>query len=283
MIIETIKAIGIKILFFPENLLSNRARESLNPESRGIAKFLHAALPSASKDQIALDVGAGSKKWQLHLENKGFTYKSCDIEHPFSPHDAGLHDYVGNVEDLPIDQNTFDFVLCTQVLEHVSNPNLALKEINRVLKLGGNLLLTTNFIYGLHGKPYDYFRFSRFGLSELFAKNGFRIYKLEARGGYFGILAQYFFELPNDLLNLVTHGTTTPDLTQPPKFTFSTVMIWLVFVLPFFAIKFISWVLSACFQIIDNFNKSEKYALGYGVLAQKVSQSQENAKDVGLF
>ena len=65
--------------------------------------------------------------------------------------------------------------MCNQVLEHVFNPDEFLWEINRVLKTGGKLLLTVPFVWDEHEQPYDYARYSTFGLRALLEKQGFKI------------------------------------------------------------------------------------------------------------
>lgn len=64
-------------------------------------------------------------------------------------------------------------VICNQVLEHVFNPDLFLQEIFRVLKPGGKLLMTVPFVWDEHEQPWDYARYSSFGLRSLLERNGF--------------------------------------------------------------------------------------------------------------
>ncbi|HJU56720.1 MAG TPA: methyltransferase domain-containing protein [Pyrinomonadaceae bacterium] len=68
---------------------------------------------------------------------------------------------------LPFRDEAFDVVLCTEVLEHMHTPALALLELRRVLRPGGKLLLTTPFAFPIHYAPTDYYRFTRFGLTHL--------------------------------------------------------------------------------------------------------------------
>lgn len=68
---------------------------------------------------------------------------------------------------LPFSSSSFEVVLCTEVLEHLHTPAGALREIHRVLKPGGKLLLTTPFAYPIHYAPTDYYRYTRFGLEHL--------------------------------------------------------------------------------------------------------------------
>jgi SAM-dependent methyltransferase len=76
-------------------------------------------------------------------------------------------DMLADVYRLPFRAAAFDVVLCTEVLEHLHTPALALREMYRVLKPGGELLLTTPFAYPIHYAPTDYYRYTRFGLMHL--------------------------------------------------------------------------------------------------------------------
>jgi ubiquinone/menaquinone biosynthesis C-methylase UbiE len=68
---------------------------------------------------------------------------------------------------LPFVDGAFDTVLCTEVLEHLPEPQRAIDEMHRVLKPGGELLLTTRFLFPIHDAPHDYFRFTKYGLRHL--------------------------------------------------------------------------------------------------------------------
>lgn len=120
-----------------------------------------------------LDVGCGNKPYQ-HLFNVS-EYVGVDIEksgHNHAGEDINIY-YDGN--KLPFDDNSFDSVVCFEVLEHVFNPDVFLSEINRVLKIGGNALFTVPFIWDEHEQPFDYARYSSFGLKSIFANHGFEV------------------------------------------------------------------------------------------------------------
>lgn len=68
---------------------------------------------------------------------------------------------------LPFKDASFDVVLCTEVLEHLQEPQRAIDEMRRILKDGAKLILTTRFIYPLHETPGDYYRFTKYGLRYL--------------------------------------------------------------------------------------------------------------------
>lgn len=84
---------------------------------------------------------------------------------------------------LPFEDASFDTIMCTQVLEHVENVENATAEIARVLRPGGHALITVPFLYPLHEAPYDYWRFSHYGLRSLLTRHGLEVVSLDARGG----------------------------------------------------------------------------------------------------
>lgn len=86
----------------------------------------------------------------------------------------------------------FDSVVTNQVLEHVFNPDEFISEINRVLKINGKLLLTVPFIWDEHEQPYDFARYSSFGLKALLEKNGFEILELRKSVNDYRVLVQLF-------------------------------------------------------------------------------------------
>lgn len=104
-----------------------------------------------------------------------------------------------NGKDLPFEKHFFDSVFCGEVIEHVFNPREVLREINRVLKEDGILLLTVPFCWNEHEIPFNYARYSSFGIKHLLAQEGFETIKRTKSGSFFRVLFQllalYFFEL----------------------------------------------------------------------------------------
>lgn len=74
---------------------------------------------------------------------------------------------IGDAQALGILDGAFEVVLCTEMLEHLPEPQRGLDEIYRVLAPGGTLVLTTRFLFPVHDAPHDYFRFTKFGLRYL--------------------------------------------------------------------------------------------------------------------
>lgn len=77
-------------------------------------------------------------------------------------------DVQGTGQHLPFRDGSFDLILSTEVLEHCPEPAVVASEARRVLEPGGTLVLTTPFVYVVHGWPDDYFRYTASGLRHLF-------------------------------------------------------------------------------------------------------------------
>ena len=90
---------------------------------------------------------------------------------------------VCSVTDMaPVPGGSYDTVLCSEVLEHVADPAAALAEIRRVLKPGGQLVLTVPFLGRLHEEPHDYYRFTRHGLRTLLEAATLKVDNIEPTG-----------------------------------------------------------------------------------------------------
>lgn len=85
--------------------------------------------------------------------------------------------YSGN--KFPFIDNHFDSVVSFEVFEHLKNPSDALKEINRVVKKNGYIIITSPFLYPLHEKPHDYLRFTKYGVIKLLEDHSFELVKIE--------------------------------------------------------------------------------------------------------
>ena len=84
---------------------------------------------------------------------------------------------------LPFPSGAFDTILLSDVLEHLPEPGLLWREMDRVLRPGGKLIMNVPFYYQIHEAPWDYYRFSRFALARFAQTSGFRVLSLEPIGG----------------------------------------------------------------------------------------------------
>ena len=98
-------------------------------------------------------------------------------------------DYVCDLADIPVEDERFDHVLLTQVLEHLPEPATVLAELHRVTKPGGTLWLTAPLFYAEHEKPHDYFRYTQFGMRRLVEGAGYQVEEIEWLEGYLGTLS----------------------------------------------------------------------------------------------
>jgi SAM-dependent methyltransferase len=122
-----------------------------------------------------LDVGCGEKPYSNLFA--ATEYIGIDIEHSGHDHKHSNIDIFYNGIQIPFEDNSFDSIVCFEVLEHVFEPEKIILEMYRVLKPGGKIMITTPFIWNEHEIPYDYGRYTYFGLKYMFAKNGFTIIK----------------------------------------------------------------------------------------------------------
>jgi SAM-dependent methyltransferase len=113
-----------------------------------------------------LDVGCGEKPFLVYRAPTITDWIGFDVP------ENKTADVRGYAESLPFEDASFDAVLCTEVLEHVAEPERVLAEISRVLKAGGCVILTTPLYWPLHEEPYDFFRFTPYGLRHLLTKVG---------------------------------------------------------------------------------------------------------------
>ncbi|MBN1647464.1 MAG: class I SAM-dependent methyltransferase [Spirochaetales bacterium] len=144
-----------------------------------------AAIPD---NAIVLDAGAGISPYKNFFSHA--VYESADIA--IIEKDYKNLTYVCDLKNIPVKDQRFDYIIFNQVLEHVPEPELVLKELHRVLKTSGKILYTGPFYYEEHEKPYDYYRYTQFGLKYLFEKFGFEIDELTWLEGYYGTIAYQF-------------------------------------------------------------------------------------------
>jgi SAM-dependent methyltransferase len=139
-----------------------------------------------------LDIGCGTKPYQQLLAP--FVTEHVGVDHAETLHQKSNVDLFGSAYEIPVGSESFDSAVCTAVLEHLEEPEKAVRECFRVLKPGGVALYSVPFIWHLHEEPRDFYRFSKYGLSYLFDKAGFEIVEIKALSGFwvtFGQLLVY--------------------------------------------------------------------------------------------
>lgn len=144
-----------------------------------------------------IDLGCGRKPYE-NLFNVS-EYIGIDIEHSGHDHSNSKIDVLYDGSKIPFANQTFDSAFCSEVLEHVFNPEIILPELNRVLKNNARVLISVPFCWNEHEIPYDYARYTSYGLPFLLEKNGFKIIETRKTGSFTRVIWQliilYIFEV----------------------------------------------------------------------------------------
>lgn len=157
-----------------------RLRRVFDLQARSIWIDLHTLLPHVSGS--VLDVGCGAQPYR-RLFSSAVHYHGIDAynaKSQFGYHVSDTTYYKGDV--WPVEDASVDFILCTETLEHVLEPQSFLREAIRCLRPGGVILLTIPFAARWHFIPQDYWRFTPSGLQHLLDGCGFVQTRVYARG-----------------------------------------------------------------------------------------------------
>jgi SAM-dependent methyltransferase len=138
-----------------------------------------------------LDFGCGSKPYESLFVNAE-SYVGVDIEVSGHNHRNSKVDYFYDGKKLPFNDESFDAIVCFEVFEHIFNIEEVFAEIYRVLKPNGQLLISIPFAWDEHETPYDFARYTSFGITHILNKNNFEIIKLIKTTTYILAVFQMF-------------------------------------------------------------------------------------------
>lgn len=229
------------------------------PEEFSIKKFIEFVSKEVKEGERVLDTGAGKcpyKKYFSHTQ-----YESTDFEDIFEKDYKENHNFICNLEKIPKADNFYDAILNTQVLEHIEHPQKVIEEFYRILKPGGKLFLTAPQESELHGEPYHFFNFTKYGLKALFKKAGFKIIFIKPRGGIFWFLAYKIKKLPSYIFYQYLFER------EKDSFKISKIKIkpGTIILFPFYliSIPFSSFIFPLIFFYLDKLDKKKNCTLGY--------------------
>ncbi len=171
-------------------------RARINPLEEAVRRLVLQAANKGSK-AVIVDAGAGQAPFAELFER--CRYVALDFGRGDADWDYSRLDVVGDLQKIPLRSGCAAAVINTQVLEHVRDPELVLREIHRILEPGGELFLTVPQGWHEHQQPYDFFRFTRFALDSLLEKAGFDRWTIHPMGGYFHYLGHRLTYIPKVL------------------------------------------------------------------------------------
>ena len=237
-------------------------REFLNPSKRrphyleriSIVKALK-KVQHQVKSGMILDVGCGMKPYKSLLNASGSAYYGTDypLTMKGSYGKSTKADFFSESTLLPFNNNTFDTLLSTQMLEHVSDPKKVIQEMGRVLKPGGIMILSAPMTWPLHEEPYDFFRYTLHGLRHLLQKANFEILDEIPRGNNFTTMAQMLLDTQLD--------NTSQSF---PKRLYSVIL---------------SLVVNQLCSVINLFQPAQRLCLGWVMVAKKMSDEETSSDE----
>lgn len=131
-----------------------------------------------------IDVGCGRQPYRTYFSHLQ-RIVACDFDDK-----RGQVDFACPAHAIPVNAESFDAVLCTEVLEHVPDPLAVWREFHRILRPGGFVLLAAPSYWPAHELPYDFYRYPEHGLRHLATTAGFEIKEVWPRGGRWALLGQ---------------------------------------------------------------------------------------------
>ncbi|MCS6801912.1 MAG: class I SAM-dependent methyltransferase [Chloroflexota bacterium] len=227
------------------------ARTWLHPRRLGAwyqERLVAAAFPRERKVKRLLDIGCGRRPYEPMLRPHVVDYLGVDLPGRFEAERGP--DIFADACSLPFRSGIADVILCTEVIEHVPDPDLLLREAPRVIAEGGTLILSAPFFEPLHEEPYDYTRYTAFGLKAFAERAGFRVREVKRRGGWWAVVL-------GSLIGQALYDTVAPRTGTRRRRTPGILLVLPVLVL----LQFLALTL-------DSFFRGKRVAIGYLLVAE---------------
>jgi SAM-dependent methyltransferase len=136
----------------------------------------------------AVDIGCGGQPFRTLLQQVGYSYCGVDVNADGGP----PVDVACSADELLPDEllrrGPFDFLLCTEVVEHVADWQTAFANFASLLAPGGRALITAPYFYQLHEEPYDFWRPTLHAIDYYARRNGLHVLYSQAAGDVWDVL-----------------------------------------------------------------------------------------------
>lgn len=143
--------------------------------SKDITKYIKEFGNEVGPDLKVLDVGCGLRPYEYFFSHCKYT--GIDVEQSGRKTEDKKPDKYYDGSSIPFESSSFDIVICTQVIEHCLDSKRLLSEIHRILRPTGKIFLTVPFMWGEHEIPYDFRRYSSYGIKGEIEDAGFKVIK----------------------------------------------------------------------------------------------------------
>lgn len=206
------------------------------------------------------DLGCGFAPYKKFL--KRARYYGLDYPDAMDCRQEKVVDIYGDLSALPLADRCLDGILCTQVLEHIKDPQTALKEMARVLKPGGKLILSAPFFYPLHDEPHDFFRYTPHGLNTLISVARLDIVSMRPQGGFITMVGEFLN------LYLIHHLQKWIDTGRCLR------ILGYVAIIPFLIVSVLTNFLCLIFSPLD---RERRFVMNYFIVAKKGEHEKEQS------
>lgn len=208
---------------------------------------------------LVLDIGAGScpyAKYFAHCTYKTSDFQQLTREQIRGRIGYGRIDYVCDATQIPVEDGSFDVVLCTEVLEHVSEPIKVIRECGRILRPGGKLILTAPLGSGIHQAPYHFYGgYTPYWYREFLCRFGFEDVVISANGGFFKQYGQESVRFARESMPWRHTNSLVLQVALTPIWLAS--LVWFALLCPSLA------------HVMDRLDKKKDFTVGYHVLGTK--------------
>lgn len=147
---------------------------------------------------VVYDFGCGKRPYEAEILSVADRYIGIDWSNTLHGLNADIAADLNH--PLPIAENSADTVVSFQVMEHLCEPQVMLNEAHRILRPDGYIILTVPFQWHVHEAPYDFYRYTRYGLEYMFAKAGFVDIIVRESSGFW---VMWFLKLNYQTTNLI--------------------------------------------------------------------------------